>query len=154
MQFSPFVVLTLCGPYPLWSLLFVVLIFCGPYPLWSLPCVVLIFCGPYPLWSIPFVVCTLCVDKHGFEIYYSCGRVWSGLVGWLDNMGIRLNSAPIEVGVAWGWALQYILQIYGFWKYQNILKSRTFGIGCVTFHVYGFLNIFWGKHVAISLCLI
>ena len=96
-------VFTLCGSCPLWSLHCVVLIFCGPYPLWSLPCVVLIFCSPYPLWSIPFVVCTLCVDKLGFKIYYSCGLVGSGLVGWLDNMGIRLNSALIGVGVGLGW---------------------------------------------------
>ena len=90
------VVLTNMGFLP-----FVVFTLCGPYSLWSSPCVVLIFCGPYPLWSIPFVVC----HKHGFKIYYSCGsgRVGVvGVVGWLDNMGIRLNSAPIGVGVGWG----------------------------------------------------
>ena len=91
-----------------------VLTLCGPYPLWFSPFVVLTICGPYPLWSAPFVVCTVCVDKHGFKIYYSCGsgrvrsgRVvgWSGgwVVGWLDNLGIMLNSAPIGVGVGWGW---------------------------------------------------
>ena len=90
-----------------------VLTLCGPYPLWFSPFVVLTICGPYPLWSAPFVVCTVCVDKHGFKIYYSCGsgrvrsgRVvgWSGgwVVGWLDNLGIRVNSAPIGVGVGWG----------------------------------------------------
>ena len=43
------------------------------------------------------------------KIYYSCGRVvGSGrvvgwVVGWLDNLGIRLNSAPTGVEFGWSW---------------------------------------------------
>ena len=41
------------------------------------------------------------------EIYYSCGSggrvVGSGRVGWLDKMGIRLNSAPTGVEFGWSW---------------------------------------------------
>ena len=42
------------------------------------------------------------------EIYYSCGRVVGsgrvvGVVGWLDNLGIRLNSAPTGVEFSWSW---------------------------------------------------
>ena len=139
MQFLPFVALTLCGPYPLWSSPFVVLTFFGPYPLWSIPFVVctlcvdkhLVFtlCGSYPLWSLPFVVATLCGPQTLCSLYFvvlkHCGPypLWSvpfvltntgskstipagrsgRVVGWLDNMGIRLNSAPIGVGVGWGW---------------------------------------------------
>ena len=33
------------------------------------------------------------------------GRVGSGgrVVGWLDNLGIRLNSAPTGVDFSWSW---------------------------------------------------
>ena len=41
------------------------------------------------------------------EIYYSCGSVGvvgSGrVVGWLDKMGIRLDSAPTGVDFGWSW---------------------------------------------------
>ena len=102
-------VFTLCGSCPLWSLPFVVLTLCGPYFLWSLPFVVLTLCGPYFLWSLPSMVNTLCClyplcwqTWVRNLLFLRSGRVWSGLVGWLDNMGIRLNSAPIgvEVGLA------------------------------------------------------
>ena len=47
------------------------------------------------------------------ETTFPAGRVaepmsWSGcgayaLVGWLDNLGIRLNSAPTGVEFGWSW---------------------------------------------------
>ena len=57
------------------------------------------------------------------KIYYSCGRVvgWSsGWVGWLDKLGIRLNSAStgVEFGPSWDWAWQ-----------NNPFKGKTNSFG-------------------------
>ena len=38
------------------------------------------------------------------QVVGSGGRVGSGQVGgWLDNLGIRLNSAPTGVEFGWSW---------------------------------------------------